>query len=340
MKTYHKTSLIILTLLLPVALLAQNNPDPKTLVNQGVSLNDAGKYKEAIAKYDEALKIDSNFELAYYEKAYTLFASGKGDDAIPILEKLIRLNPNSGGAFDMLGSIYDDKKQPDKAFAYYQQGLKADPQYQRLHFNIAIAYYNQGKYAEAERSALDAVRLDPHHASSQRIYAMACQAEGKRANAILGWCSFLLLEPQTARSANAFVNLKKVLNYGIKRSGEKKVDISISKDDLNGSNLIIPMAVLAATEGKQNLSTTDSLSLELKSVFDVLGESKKDAKSTDYAHFYADYFKKMADSPNMPAFARLISLAVYKEENIKWFKEHQKELTDLDAWVKETPRSF
>ena len=34
--------------------------DSKALVRQGVELNDAGKYNEAIEKYTEALKADPN----------------------------------------------------------------------------------------------------------------------------------------------------------------------------------------------------------------------------------------------------------------------------------------
>jgi hypothetical protein len=31
----------------------------------------------------------------------------------------------------------------------------------------------------------------------------------------------------------------------------------------------------------------------------------------------------------MPAFTRYISLSAYKDENLAWFKEHDKELNDL-----------
>src|ERR1700744_1742652 len=128
-----KTTLFTITLtVLVVCAFAQTNKDKvEILINRGVALNDSGKYAEAIDKYKEALKIDSLSGKAYYELSYTLFSSGHGKDAIPYLEKVLKLNPNDAGGYDMLGSIYDDDKQPEKAIEYYLKGIKADPQYQR-----------------------------------------------------------------------------------------------------------------------------------------------------------------------------------------------------------------
>jgi tetratricopeptide (TPR) repeat protein len=327
-------------MMVPLALYVQDKPDAKAIVAQGVALHDAGKYPEAIAKYDEALRIDSTFQTAYYEKSYTLSVDGREKEAIPVLEKLLKLNPASGGAYDLLGTIYDDLHETDKAIGYYKTGIAEDPDYQRLHFNIAIAYYRTGKYEEAESAAFNAIRLDPKHASSQRIYAMACHAQGKRGCALLGYCSFLLLEPQTERAAEAFKNVLKIVNFGISKTGESKVNISVSKDDLNAANLIMPIAVINATQNKQHISATDSLQFQLTSLFGIAHNIVGDKAAPAIAHYYADYFDRLAKSGNMAAFTRLISLSAWKKENLDWFKQHPKELSDLDSWVKDTPRNF
>ena len=85
MKTLHKIFLafIIFSLAGLSATFSQDQPDAKSLVKQGVALHDAGKYDEALAKYSEALKLDSAYQSAYYEMSYTLFSTGKGHDALP-----------------------------------------------------------------------------------------------------------------------------------------------------------------------------------------------------------------------------------------------------------------
>ncbi|SDE12896.1 Tetratricopeptide repeat-containing protein [Mucilaginibacter pineti] len=338
MKTYHKYLLLILFSAFSVVAFGQGNNDAQALIKEGVALHDAGKYDDAIAKYNAAIKIDPENPSAHYELAFTLFTAGKGKEAIPILEKLIQINPKSGGAYDLLGSIYDDDKQPDKAIDYYKKGVKADPEYQRLYFNLGILYLRQGKNAEAEANAIDAIKLDPKHASSQRVYALATYNQQKLGASLLAWCSFLILEPQTQRSVEAYKFVQNILNHGIKKTGEKSVTLTLSQKDVDGPNLLLPTAILAATTDKTGLSKTDSLTLQLKSVFGI--SDNFGAKSADafYKSFYSDYFKKLAATDNMEAFVRLISLTANKEENLQWFKDNGAKLSALDAWVTTTKR--
>jgi tetratricopeptide (TPR) repeat protein len=340
MKTLSKILLSLTITLYSFTVAAQESNDPKSLVKQGVGLNDAGKYAEAIAKYNEALKIDSTFQSAYYEIAYTLFSSGKANEAIPYLEKLLKLDPKSAGAYDMLGSIYDDNKQPEKAIDYYLKGIKANPGYQRLYFNMAITYYKMGKYEDSEKYAIQAIKMDTKHASSQRIYAMATYAEGKRGVSLLAWCSFLLIEPQTKRSEEANRYVQNILNYGITRSNEKTVNINVNPKEMGGSNLMMQLAVLAATSDKKGLTKTDSLTLQLKRVFEISESFAGKKEDPFYKSYLSDYFKGLAASDNMPAFARFISISVNREENLQWFKDNDSKISALDNWVANTKRQL
>jgi tetratricopeptide (TPR) repeat protein len=340
MKTLHTLSLLITALFFSSITYGQNKEDAKNLVTQGVALHDAGKYAEAIQKYQDAIKIDPENSTAFYELSYTLFSSGKGKEALPYLEKVIKLDPGAGGAYDMLGSVYDDDKQPEKAIDYFLKGIKDDPNYQRLYYNIAITYYRQGKYADAEANAINAIKLQPKHASSHRIYAMITNKQNKLGCSLLGWCSFLLVEPQTKRSVEAMAYVKAIINNGIKKNAEKSVTITMQENNMNPANLMMPMAVINATSGKTNLSSVDSLTLQLTSLFEVAHTITGDKDQPFIAKYFSDYFVALGKSGNMPAFARYMSLSVYTDENKKWFKDHDKELSALDTWVSSTKREF
>jgi len=338
MKTFHKIWLTGVLSACTIAALAQEPAGAKLLVRQGVTLHDSGKYAEAIVKYNEALKADSTYENAYYEMAYTLFTSGRENEAIPFLEKLLKLNPNTPGAYDMLGSIYDDNKRPEKALEYYARGIKADPTYQRLYFNSAITYYTMGMYEKSEKFAIEAMKLDPKHASSQRVYAMATYKLQKRACSLFAWCSFILLEPNTKRSALAYDYIHSILTYGIKKTDEKHVNITVSPD--NPGNAMMPLSIITATEDKKGLSAVDSLQLQLTNLFKVSRTISGDKEPQSILSYFPDYFEKLGNSDNMPAFARLVSLTAYKDENVKWFKDNDDKLKALDSWVTSTKREF
>jgi tetratricopeptide (TPR) repeat protein len=340
MKTYHKILPIFLLSIFSCTAFAQNKEGAKDLVKQGITLNDQEKYEEAIAKYKEAIKADPNYATAYYELGYTLFSTGKEKDAIPYLENALKLDPKLAGAYDVLGSIYDDDRQFEKASDYYRQGIKASPDYQMLYYNLSISCFRQGKYDEAEVNAVQSIKLNPKHASSQRAYAMIAFKQNRRGVSLLAWSSFILLEPQTKRSAEAYNYIKYILNYGINRGADRNININISAGDSDPGNLALPIAVLAATTDKKGLTGIDSLRLQLKSVYEV-GETFNINKHDDfYAHFYADYFKKLAETDNMEAFSRLVSLTANKEENVQWFKDNSTKLSALDGWISTAKREF
>ena len=340
MKNLYKTLFTLFIGFTSSYALGQTSTDAALLVKQGVALNDSGKFDQAIDKYNEAIKANPSYQNAYYEKGYTLFTSGKGTEAIPILEKLLKMNPQSAGAYDMLGSIYDDQQQPDKAINLYKKGILADPSYQRLHYNLAISYYRQGKYELSKNSASDAIKLDPKHASSQRVYALAAYGQSKYGVSLLAWCSFLLLEPQSKRSPEAFKYVQALLNRGLKTTGPKSVTINVSTKDIESPDFIIPITVINATSGKKDLTRPDSLALQLKNVFEISGNFAGKKGDIFYKNFFSDYLMALAQSPNMPAFARLLSLGAYQDESLKWFKDHADQLQALYNWTDNTKREL
>jgi len=310
------------------------------LVKQGVVLNDAGKFDEAIDKYKQALAVDPNNWQADYEMGYTLYNTGHGKDAIPYLQKILTSNASKYEVDDLLGSIYDDINEPQKAVECYKNGITNNPNFEHLHFNLGISYYRQNKYAESEECEKDAIKLDQRHASSQRAYAMATYAEQKHICSLMAWCSFLLLEPNSARSAEAYHNIRKILNYGINQQDAKHTNVSISEKEIGTSTLSVQMAVIAATEGKTNLSGVDSLNLQLTALFKQAIEFKEAQSDPFFNNYYAKFFNKLAESVNMEAFTRFISLSGYKDENLAWFKANNEKLNNLDAWIRANPRTF
>ncbi len=324
---------------------AQNKSAVPDLIKQGVQLNDQKDYAGAIDKYSQALKLDPDNAQANYEMAFTLLGSGKGNDAVPFVEKAIKGSQSTlfiASCYDLLGSIYDQDKQSVKAIEAYKKGIEVNPKYQRLHYNLGIAYFRNKQYAEAEASAIEAIKLDPKHASSQRMYALVTFHQNKRMNALMAFCNFLLLEPQGPRSAEAFGNIQHILQGGVLKDDKGKGTIILSPKDSkdNGSlNLAISMVVLSGQTKK--LSGMDLLEYQLKSIFTIAGEQS--AAKTDkefFWKFYADYFYQLSQSTNMPAFTRLISLSANKDTNTKWMSDNENLVKELDNWIATTPRAF
>jgi len=212
-------------------------------------------------------------------------------------------------------------------------------------------YLRQGKSKEAESCAIDAIKLDPKHASSQRVYALATYNQNRFASSMMAFCSFLLLEPQSQRSAEAFGYIQKIIQSRIKinaDSGAKKsVTIYVQEnksidDDERALEMMVSMSAATSTFDKnKNKMPIELLTEQLETIFKVAGElSGKKKEKNFFWKYYADYFYQLAKSDNMPAFAHLVSLSANKDENLRWFKDNDSKLKALDHWISVTSRNF
>lgn len=238
-----------------------------------------------------------------YKTALDLVNSGKGAEGIPHLQKVVKTSSNyTNAAYSLLGSIYDKSNQPQKAIATYKEGLKAYPQDQTLNFNLGIAYFRDKQFAAAEQSAIEAIKIDPKSASSQRLYGLVTFHQNKRANALLAFCNFLLLEPNGDKSDEAITNMQSILKGGVLKSEGPPAKLSPADSKLNA----IITASLASAKAKK-LSGDALLEYQLKTIFTQVGQASaaKPGKSF-FDTFYAEYFYKLAKSNNLPLFVKML----------------------------------
>lgn len=341
MKTNIKTLVTLIALFCSITSFAQDAKNKAIeLIKEGIALNDKGKYTEAIEKYDEAIKTDPDNLNGPYEKALTLVSIGKGTDAIPILEKVAATN-TMPAAYDLLGGIYDDKGEFDKALNYYKQGIKLFPQYAQLKLNLSLAYMRQKNFTDAERLAIEAIKLRPKYASGSRAYAMATWVGDNQAASLLAWCSFLLYEPSTKRSVEGLAFLKRILNSGIQKKADGSVSMTIPSNSPDmAKKLAIQIAVTGSVVDKKGLTAVDSLALQLESVFKIFAEQSVKEPASFHKKFMVDYFGALASSGNTPAFTRYITMTTNAAENNAWAKAHPTEVKAFIEWATSTKREF
>lgn len=303
MKNLTRSILLAAVSLSTLTALGQMPTAVRNLILQADALQDEEKYPQAIDKYREVLKLDPANERAQFQLATVLKTTGKTNEALPILEKLAASPTAEVGIFDMLGGIYNEAKEYDKAGAIYLKGADNYPEEQKPQLNLTNFYLQQKKYPEAEARAIAAIKIDPQDSDSQYAYAQAVTAQNKNTQALLAWISFLILDPDGDRATEAFKTVEKLL----------------------------PAA--ATTTG----GTIEDLAAQLKVAFESI--SKAGTNDTFFKNFYADYFYKLSQTSNMPTFVRGISLSA-RPANKEWLRTHGTEVNALAMWVNSVPRLF
>lgn len=341
--------LLFVTTLVNITAFAQD--DAPSLTKEGNTLSNQKSYVSAITKYKAALAVDADYAPANYQLAYTLNVTGKGLDGIPYLQKVFKSTTASAnlvrGAYLLAGGIYDQNRMSQKAITTYQEGISVlnnnkevpatKAESQPLFYNLSLAYFHYKQYEKAALNVQMAIMLDPKDASSQRIYALANFHQNKRAEALLGLCSFILLEPNTARSAEAYGNIQHILQGGALKPEPGQDPFSTLPETIK-----LNQAITQALKGfatRRYASQGDLLTAQLKAIFIAVNSAvPKDGQATFFPNYYATYFYKLAQTDNIPAFARFISQG--NPESLKWIKANAQPMADLDTWVKSTGRGF
>jgi tetratricopeptide (TPR) repeat protein len=323
---------------------AQHPEQANDLVKQGMELHNQHKYTEAADKFTEALKADTANAYAHYQFAFSLYAQKKPAEAIPHLQKaVVSENTNiSAGAYALLAGIYDEANDTKKAIAMYREVIRVNPNYPQVYYNFGLTYFRNQQYMAAEACAIEAITRNPKHASSQRLYALVNFHLNKRANALLGLCSFLLLEPTGARATEAYANIQHIMQGGVLTVESKKdTTMAISTADekeMKTLNLGIQLATSSAKA--KNLTGADLLEYQLKNIFAFAGDmSQKKADKSFFDKFFVGYFYKLSQSNHMPAFAHTIGLVNNPKESV-WLSAHPSDVAALADWVKATEREL
>ncbi len=120
------------------------------------------EYEKAIAEGERAAALNPSDAtvIAYY--ATSLGFAGRSEEAIPLFEKAIRLNPfgpiwvylNFGNALQMTGRF-------EEAVSAYKKAIQRAPNYIWCHLMLAANYSKMGREKEARAEAAEVLRINP-----------------------------------------------------------------------------------------------------------------------------------------------------------------------------------
>jgi tetratricopeptide (TPR) repeat protein len=115
----------------------------------------------ALADFNEAIKLRPNFERALEARAGVYVGQGKFDLAIADLNKAISLDPKSSVAYNNRGLAHLGKKDVPKAIADLTKAIELDPKDPTSYATRATAYATSGEDTKALADLDRAIAMDP-----------------------------------------------------------------------------------------------------------------------------------------------------------------------------------
>ena len=135
------------------------------IYNSGSAHFEEGEYELAIDDFDEAIRLDPTFALAYSTKGFTLIFLRRFQLAVDELDDAIRLDPQAEGAYRNRGLAYVGLGQEQRGIEDYDTAVRLEPRFALAYADRAIAYARIIDDAAAQRDVELAVQFGVNRAA-------------------------------------------------------------------------------------------------------------------------------------------------------------------------------
>ncbi len=130
--------------------------------DRGVELEAAYQMPEAIAEFEEAIRLKPDLFEAHYNLGNALDATRHFEESLETFRTAIVLHPYHAGASFGLGAALYKTRQAEPAFVELQRTLYLDPDHAEAHLYLSYALYKLGRFEESWAYLEDAHRLGAH----------------------------------------------------------------------------------------------------------------------------------------------------------------------------------
>ena len=101
--------------------------DARVWVNKGNLLSRLGRLIESMQAYDRAVALDPDYDMAWFNKAALLRKMGRDDEALSCFERTIALNPRHFAAWRRKATLLSDRGDFQGALDSYKVAIDLDP---------------------------------------------------------------------------------------------------------------------------------------------------------------------------------------------------------------------
>ncbi len=132
-------------------------------------------YEEAIASYDKAIKLKSDYHEAWNNRGVALSNLNRYEAAIASYDKAIKLKPDDHEAWRNRGNALFDLNRYEEANTSFKRATNVNPNNPETWYSDGNMHLHFKRYRDAIESYDKAIKLKPdyHKASFKRAYALS-----------------------------------------------------------------------------------------------------------------------------------------------------------------------
>jgi tetratricopeptide (TPR) repeat protein len=188
--------------------------------NLGNAAMNSGRIDEALAQFREALNIKPDYAEAHYNLGLALASRGRIDEAIAHYQRALEIKPNSPLVHNNLGTALAGRARIDDAMLQFREALKIDPDYAEAHYNLGIALTAHGRNDEAMTHYQKALEIKADYAEAHYGLGLALARRARIDEAIDRYRKALDIKPGYAEAR---------YNLGAALAGRGRIDEAMAQ---------------------------------------------------------------------------------------------------------------
>ena len=192
--------------------------DAKKAYDRGLQLLLKNKLDDAGKEFEKAAALYPKYADAWVSLGKVRLQQKSAAAAEAAFAKAIEADPKLIPAYVELGLMAAGGADWKRSADYLDKALQLDPvDYPQTWYADAVSHFNLGNYGAAEKSAREAVRLDPKHANARANYLLGLILMEKReyAGAASELAEYISLAPNAPDLAQARDQLKEAERLGV-----------------------------------------------------------------------------------------------------------------------------
>ena len=298
----------------------------KDVISRGVTLHDAGKFKEAITEYQKVPVSDTNYADVLHEIVLSYYADSNFVAAEKLVKKgLERFPAKKVALMRLLADIYDDTKRIDEAIVVYDSILAMNKYDYLTYFNKGICLYRQEKIDEASSNFQKTVMLNPYYSSAHYFLGQIALMKGNLTEAMMSLTTSLFVNPNNKYYQKAVGYLSSISKV------TTTIDDYLKNYKPSGANNfemvqdIIVSKIALDKNYKLKADLEDQVVRQLQVLFEKLEFNEADKGF--YMQYYVPFFKSIWNDKKFEPFI----FYIFSEVNIDKVKNYvKKEKKDIE----------
>lgn len=213
----------------------------------------SGKHwKEAVPYLERALKIDPGYADALYMTAICYMSMDQLDKAVPLLKRLTNLRPDFVNGWGLLSQCYVQLKQLDNARNAIGELSKAVGGGPESRYMMGVLNWIEGNLEGAEKEWREAIRLRPEMAKAHYNLGILLKTKGDRVRAQASLQDALRYNPDNFMYRFSLGVLQYEMGNKIGAAGHlDKVRAQLERVDLSSAALAYQMFINKRWEGAE-----------------------------------------------------------------------------------------